>query len=75
MNRTQGGPRCPVLLITLHLQQVQSYIFNDVEQRATAFISHLTLKLPVRADKLQIGERSKEILTRACSKALQSVTV
>lgn len=72
MNRTQWGPRCLFLLITPHLWQVLCCIFNEMERRATAFISHLTffytVKLSVRDDKLQFGVRSNEILTRASSK-------
>jgi len=74
-NRTHWGPRCPLPLITSHLRQVLCYIFNEMKRRATAFISHLTFESSVRADKLQFGERSSEILTRASSKPPQSITV
>lgn len=72
MNRTHWGPRCLLPLITPHLRQVLCCIFNETERGATAFISHLaflhTAKSSVRDDKLQFGERSSEILTRASSK-------
>lgn len=67
MNRTQV-----LLVITTHLWQVLCCIFNEMGSGATAFISHLTflhtVESSVRDDKLQFGERSSEILTRASSK-------
>lgn len=72
MNRTHRGPRCLLPLITPHLWQVRCCIFNEMERRATSFISHLSFfrsaKISVRDDKLQFGVRSNEILTRASSK-------
>lgn len=72
MNRSHWGPRCLLPLITPHLRQVLCCIFNEMERGATAFIPHLaflhTAKSSVRDDKLQFGERSSEILTRASSK-------
>lgn len=71
----QQGPWCLLPLRTPHIQQLLSYIVNEMERRATVFISSLTLESSVRADKLHFGKRSSEILTRASSKTSQSITV
>lgn len=77
MNRAYWGPRCLLPLIMPHLWQVLCCIFNEAESGATAFISHLTFlhtaESSVRDDKLQFGERSSEILTRASSKPLNQL--
>lgn len=77
LNRTYRGPRCLLPLITPHLCQVPCCIFNATESGATASISHRTflrtVESSVRDDKLQFGERSSEILTRASSKPLHQL--
>lgn len=72
MKKSHRGPRCRFPLITPHLRQVLCCIFNEMKSGATAFFSHFAFLHPagpsVGDDKLQFGERSSEIFTRASSK-------